>query len=92
DAEAAPAWATAHGIRTDGGLAALAAHPGIRAEVERGVAAANARLSRSEQVKRYELLTEEWGPATGELTPSLKMRRRIIRERYADSLSGLYES
>ncbi|MFC9266143.1 AMP-dependent synthetase/ligase [Streptomyces hydrogenans] len=92
DAEAAPAWATAHGISTDGGPAALAAHPEIRAEVERGVAAANARLSRSEQVKRYELLTEEWGPATGELTPSLKMRRRIIRERYADSLSGLYES
>ncbi|MFE7378733.1 AMP-dependent synthetase/ligase [Streptomyces zhihengii] len=91
DAEAAPAWAAANGFEAEGGAAALAAHPAVRAEVERAVAAANARLNHTEQVKRYELLTEEWGPATGELTPSLKMRRRIIRDKYAEELSGLYE-
>ncbi|MFD6532737.1 AMP-dependent synthetase/ligase [Streptomyces sp. NPDC060184] len=91
DAEAAPAWAAAHGVGTAGGLTALAAHPAVRAEVDRAVDAANSRLNRSEQVKRYELLAEEWGPGTGELTPSLKMRRRVIRDKYADSLSGLYE-
>ncbi|MDQ1035233.1 long-subunit acyl-CoA synthetase (AMP-forming) [Streptomyces sp. V3I8] len=69
----------------------MTAPPAVRAEVDRAVAAADSRLNRSEQVKRYELLTEEWGPATGELTPSLKMRRRVIRDKYADSLSGLYE-
>jgi long-chain acyl-CoA synthetase len=90
DAEAAPAWAAAHGIRAEGGLSGLAGHPDVRAEVDRAVAAANTRLNRTEQVKRYELLAEEWGPATGELTPSLKMRRRVIRDKYADSLSGLY--
>ncbi|MGW0857345.1 long-chain fatty acid--CoA ligase, partial [Streptomyces sp. NPDC002690] len=63
----------------------------VRAEVDRAVEAANSRLNRSEQVKRYELLAEEWGPGTGELTPSLKMRRRVIRDKYADSLSGLYQ-
>ncbi|MEU5754729.1 AMP-dependent synthetase/ligase [Streptomyces sp. NPDC047829] len=90
DAEAAPAWAAAHGVETAGGPARLARHPVVRAEVERAVAAANTRLNRSEQVKRYELLTEEWGPATGELTPSLKMRRRVIRDKYADALAELY--
>lgn len=91
DAEAAPAWAEANGVAVDGGPAGLVRHPAVLAETDRAVAAANARLNRSEQVKRYELLAEEWGPATGELTPSLKMRRRIIRDKYADSLSGLYQ-
>ncbi|MEU4084442.1 AMP-dependent synthetase/ligase [Streptomyces aureus] len=91
DAEAAPAWAASHGVETAGGPAALVQHPAVRAEVDRAVAAANTRLNRTEQVKRYELLAEEWGPATGELTPSLKMRRRVIRDKYADELSGLYE-
>ncbi|MFJ4621192.1 AMP-dependent synthetase/ligase [Streptomyces sp. NPDC088812] len=91
DAEAAPAWATAHGVEAGTGLADLVAHPAVRAEVERAVAAANSRLNRTEQVKRYTLLAEEWGPATGELTPSLKMRRRVIREKYGAALDGLYE-
>lgn len=90
DPETAPAWAAAHGVEADGGPAGLSRHPAVRAEVDRAVAAANSRLNRTEQVKRYELLAEEWGPATGELTPSLKMRRRVIRDRYADELSGLY--
>ncbi|MER5398951.1 AMP-dependent synthetase/ligase [Streptomyces sp. NPDC002599] len=91
DAEAAPAWAAANGVEAHGGPAGLAEHPAVRAEVDRAVAAANTRLNRTEQVKRYELLSREWGPATGELTPSLKMRRRVIRDKYADELSGLYE-
>ncbi|WP_426567798.1 AMP-dependent synthetase/ligase [Streptomyces canus] len=91
DAEAAPAWAAANGVEADGGPAGLVRHPAVRAEVDRAVAAANSRLNRTEQVKRYELLAEEWGPATGELTPSLKMRRRVIRDKYADELSELYQ-
>ncbi|GGY98555.1 AMP-dependent synthetase/ligase [Streptomyces poonensis] len=90
DPEAAPAWAAAHGIDVLDGPAALAAHPSVREEVDRAVAAANSRLNRTEQVKRYRLLTGEWGPATGELTPSLKMRRRVIRDKYATELADLY--
>lgn len=90
DPELAPAWAAARGIEGPG-PAALAAHPEVRAEVARAVAAANARLNRTEQIKRYRLLTEEWGPETGELTPSLKLRRRVIREKYAALVDGLYE-
>ncbi|MFD7863564.1 AMP-dependent synthetase/ligase [Streptomyces sp. NPDC059783] len=92
DAEAVPAWAAAHGVETTGDPSALVGHPEVLAEVDRAVAAANSRLNRTEQVKRYELLAREWGPATGELTPSLKMRRRVIREMYADRLTRLYEN
>ncbi|MFD0416387.1 AMP-dependent synthetase/ligase [Streptomyces sp. NPDC127108] len=89
DAEMAPAWAAAHGIDTTAG-AVLADHPAVRAEIARAVEAANARLNRTEQIKRYRLLDQEWSPESGELTPSLKLRRRVIREKYADVIDGLY--
>ena len=45
----------------------------------------------TEQIKRYRLLTEEWGPETGELTPSLKLRRRVIRDKYGHLIDALYD-
>ncbi len=89
DPEAAPAWAKAHGIEA-GSLAELAAHPRVVAEVERGVAAANAHLARVEQVRRFRLLPNEWTAETGELTPTLKRRRRVIVDRYAREIDQLY--
>ncbi|MEV8314238.1 AMP-dependent synthetase/ligase [Streptomyces sp. NPDC059900] len=85
DTEMAPAWAAARGITGD-----LMASDAVRDEVARAVEAANARLNRTEQIKRYRLLGEEWSPETGELTPSLKLRRRVIREKYGDAIDGLY--
>ncbi|MGH3311223.1 MAG: AMP-dependent synthetase/ligase [Streptomyces sp.] len=89
DGELAPAWAAARGLDAD--LAALAGHSTVLAEIDRAVAAANARLNRTEQVKRYRLLSEEWGPQTGELTPSLKLRRRVVRDKYGSVIDELYE-
>lgn len=88
DPEAAPGRAAARGI--DAEPSALAGHPAVREEVARAVDAANARLNRTEQIKRHHLLGEGWGPETGELTPSLKLRRRAIRDRYADAIDALY--
>ncbi|QDQ14714.1 AMP-dependent synthetase/ligase [Streptomyces spectabilis] len=85
DPEAAAAWAAARGIEGD-----PAASEEVRREVARAVEEANARLNRTEQVKRHLLLTEEWGPETGELTPSLKLRRRVIREKYRNHIESLY--
>ncbi|MFE2928142.1 AMP-dependent synthetase/ligase [Streptomyces goshikiensis] len=90
DAELAPAWAAARGIEA-GSPAELAAHPEVHQEIARAVEAANARLNRTEQIKRYRLLTEEWGPDSGELTPSLKLRRRVVREKYGPLIEALYE-
>ncbi|MGP3986065.1 AMP-dependent synthetase/ligase [Streptomyces sp. 3N207] len=89
DGETAPAWAARNGIDVPPGE--LARNPAVRAEVDRAVAAANARLSGTEQVRRHRLLAGEWTPATGELTPSLKLRREVVRGRYRDVIEGLYE-
>ena len=89
DGEAAPAWARARGI-TAGSLAALASDPQVLAEVAAGVAAANERLARVQQVKRWRLLPVEWTAETEELTPTLKLKRRVVHAKYADVIDSLY--
>ena len=63
---------------------------GLRAEVKRGVDAANAKLARVEQIKRFALLTDEWLPDSDELTPTMKLKRRPIAEKYATEIEALY--
>ncbi len=90
DGEVAPAWAKARGIEA-GSLAELAAEPVVLAEISGAVAAVNERLARVQQVKRWELLPVEWTAETEELTPTLKLRRRIVHAKYADVLDTLYD-
>jgi long-chain acyl-CoA synthetase len=89
DGEAAPAWARARGIAA-GSLAELACDPQVLAEVAAGVAAANQRLARVQQVKRWRLLPVEWTAETEELTPTLKLKRRVVHAKYADVIDSLY--
>jgi long-chain acyl-CoA synthetase len=89
DGEAAPAWARARGI-TAGSLAQLACDPQVLAEVAAGVAAANQQLARVQQVKRWHLLPVEWTAETEELTPTLKLKRRVVHAKYADVIDSLY--
>jgi long-chain acyl-CoA synthetase len=89
DGEAAPAWARARGI-TASSLAELACDPQVLAEVTAGVAAANQRLARVQQVKRWRLLPVEWTAETEELTPTLKLKRRVVHAKYADIIDTLY--
>jgi long-chain acyl-CoA synthetase len=89
DGEVAPAWAKAHGIEADS-VAALAADPAVLAAVGEAVSAANERLARVQQVKRWRLLPVEWTADTEELTPTLKLKRRIVHAKYADDLDVLY--
>ena len=71
-------------------MAGLAAHPEVRAEVERSVAEANTRFSGVEQVKRFALLGEEWLPDSEELTPTMKLKRRGVLTKYAEEIDALY--
>jgi long-chain acyl-CoA synthetase len=89
DEEFAAGWARAQGIEV-ADVGDLAAHPAVRAEVQQAVDAANARLARVEQVKRFRVLESAWTPESGELTPTLKLRRRVITERYATVIDELY--
>ena len=89
DGDVAPAWARARGIEA-GSLAELAAHPAVLDAVGAAVAAANSRLARVQQVKSWRLLPVEWTAESEELTPTLKLKRRIVHAKYADVIDALY--
>lgn len=89
DGEIAPLVAARMGVEfTD--LADLSATPEIRAMAQAAVDKANERLSRPEQVKAWELLPDEWTAESEELTPTLKLKRRVVRTKYADVVDKLY--
>ncbi len=89
DPEAAATLAARHGL-ADASPAALAAHPEIRALVTAGVKAGNQKLSRVEQIKRFRILPAVWEPGGDELTPTLKLRRKPIAEKYRHEIDELY--
>jgi long-subunit acyl-CoA synthetase (AMP-forming) len=78
DPDAAGAYAARHG------------QAAIRPAVERGIARANARLARAEQIKRFAILPGDWAPCGPELAPTMKLKRRAIAERYRHQIEALY--
>ena len=89
DPDVSAQWATEHGL-DDASPATLAADEAVQAEVERAVAEANSHLSRVEQVKRFTVLPLDWVPGGDELTPTMKLKRKPIAERYAEEIEALY--
>ncbi|GAA4734269.1 AMP-dependent synthetase/ligase [Nocardioides endophyticus] len=89
DGEIAPLMAQQLGIEFTS-LADLAEKPEIREIVQQAVDAANERLSRPEQVKSFELLGVEWTAESEELTPTLKLKRRVVNTKYSDVVDRLY--
>jgi long-chain acyl-CoA synthetase len=65
-------------------------HDALIAEVARGMQAANEQMARVEQIKRYKLLDEEWQPGGDELTPTMKLKRKPINEKYRREIDELY--
>jgi long-chain acyl-CoA synthetase len=89
DPDAAGTFAREHGIEHDS-LAELAADRRVLDAVEEGVRRAAERLSRVEQIKRFKLLGEEWAPSGDELTPTMKLKRKAIADKYAAAIDELY--
>ena len=89
DPQVAPMWGKAHGI-TSQSMAELAQHPSTIAEVRRALTLANTHLSRIEQFKRFTILPDEWSPESEELTPTMKLKRRVIHTKYKDQIDAMY--
>ncbi len=64
--------------------------PAIIARVQAEVDAANAKLARVEQIKKFALLDSEWLPGGDELTPTMKLKRRPVNEKYQEQIGALY--
>jgi long-subunit acyl-CoA synthetase (AMP-forming) len=89
DADFAPAWAAQQGIE-DTTLAALAGEERVRAAVQEAIDGANEKLARVEQIKKFELVAGDWLPGGDELTPTMKLKRKPIAEKYERAIDALY--
>ncbi len=89
DPEVVEPWAEKEGKSYEG-LAGMVADPDLRAEIDRIVESANEDVARVEQAKKWHVAPEEWTPESGELTPSLKLKRRVVLERYAAEIEAMY--
>ena len=89
DPDGCAAYAARAGL-SDASAAALCEEQGIVAAVTAAVEEANAGLSRVEQIKRFRVLPVDWLPGGDELTPTMKLKRRPIAEKYAAEIEALY--
>jgi long-chain acyl-CoA synthetase len=62
----------------------------MRAAVQEGVDAANAKLARVEQIKKFTIVEGDWLPGGDELTPTMKLKRKPIDSKYADAIEAMY--
>jgi long-chain acyl-CoA synthetase len=89
DADFAPAWAAGQGIE-DGSLASLAEEERVRDAVQEALDGANEKLARVEQIKKFTIVRGDWLPGGDELTPTMKLKRKPIAEKYAEAIDGMY--
>jgi long-chain acyl-CoA synthetase len=89
DHEEAPAWAEARGLEYHD-LASFSQLPQVQEEVARAVAEANETVARVEQVKKWVIVPDEWTPDSGEVTPSLKLKRRVVLDKYTEQIESMY--
>ncbi len=90
DAEEVVPWAREHGLPED--LPTLAAHEQIRELIQAELDSANTKYAQVEQIKKFTILDHDLSQETGELTPTLKVKRNVINERYADVFDAMYGS
>jgi len=90
DPDMAPGWAQSQGIEYQS-FEDFSRSPRVLEEVQRIVESANENVARVEQARKWFVTPDPWSPETGELTPSLKMKRRVVLERYSVEIEDLYE-
>ncbi|HTP26727.1 MAG TPA: AMP-dependent synthetase/ligase, partial [Anaeromyxobacteraceae bacterium] len=89
DPVAVAAWSKEHGLSANS-VADLVSNPTLRAEVARAVDSLNATLPRFATLNRFTLLPAEFSEASGEVTPSSKLKRKVIETRYRSQLDAMY--
>ena len=89
DPDNAPGWAESNGVEYES-FEAFSRTPRVAEEVERIVEAANGEVARVEQARKWYIASEPWTVETGELTPSLKLKRRVVLENYSAQIEEMY--
>ena len=89
DPDAVPGFAREHGLEGKS-VEELADEEAVIAAVQEGVERGNEQLARVEQIKKFKVLPTDWEPGGDELTPTMKLKRKPIVEKYKDEIEALY--
>jgi long-subunit acyl-CoA synthetase (AMP-forming) len=89
DSDFAPQWAANHGLAGKT-LEELAGEPAMVQAIKEAIDAGNEHLARVEQIKKFKVVPGDWLPGGDELTPTMKLKRRPIAEKYAAEIDALY--
>ncbi|MCG5467105.1 long-chain fatty acid--CoA ligase [Micromonospora sp. LAH09] len=90
DEEALPTWLEGAGMPADTTVEQLREHEGLRQEIQSAIDAANQAVSKAEAIKVFRVLPRDFTEATGELTPSLKVKRQVVHKTYAAEIADIY--
>ena len=90
DEEEIAGYAREHNLPED--IPSLSREPAIRELIQSEVDRANAKYAQVEQVKKFAILDHDLSQATGELTPTLKVKRNVVNDKYAAIFDQLYTS
>ncbi|KAA0109590.1 long-chain fatty acid--CoA ligase [Mycolicibacterium sp. P1-5] len=90
DPEAFEGWKTQHGKAADASVSDLRTDPDLVAEIEMAVKDANQYVSHAESIRKFRILPCDFTVQTGELTPTLKVKRNIVAEKFADEIGAIY--
>jgi long-subunit acyl-CoA synthetase (AMP-forming) len=91
DQEVAPLWAKQRGIASSS-MADLAGHPEVLAEIQKAVDDCNRHVARVESIRKFTILPVEWTALSEELTPTLKLKRRVIHDKYGPEIESMYSA
>jgi long-chain acyl-CoA synthetase len=90
DPEAFGGWKQRNGKDAAATVAELADDPDLRAEVDRAVKEANLAVSHAEAIRKFRILPVDFTEDTGELTPTMKVKRKVVAEKFADDIAAIY--
>ncbi|GAA2781437.1 AMP-dependent synthetase/ligase [Mycolicibacterium pallens] len=90
DPEAFDGWKTQHGKAASASVGDLREDPDLIAEIELAVKDANQHVSHAESIRKFRILPCDFTVQTGELTPTLKVKRNVVAERFADEIGAIY--
>ncbi|CPR10948.1 long-chain-fatty-acid-CoA ligase FadD15 [Mycobacterium bohemicum DSM 44277] len=90
DPEGFDVWKQHHGKDATASVADLAGDPDLVTEIDQAVKAANRTVSHAESIRKFHILPVDFTVLTGELTPTLKVKRNVVAERFADEIEALY--
>ncbi|GAC69526.1 AMP-dependent synthetase/ligase [Gordonia soli] len=90
DPETFPAWKSRNGRADDATVADLVDDADLRTEIQSAIDAANETVSHAEAIKKFRILPADFTEETGEMTPTLKVKRNVVVDKYADQISAIY--